>query len=114
MLPCSEVHWRILPAISREIAFCLAKERMPKVKIAAALGTTPAAISQYLKGKRGKTRIGRETREACSLLAKRIAAGKLRGAKLDAEVAKVVALAKGSGLGKKDPCVICASYAEGL
>ena len=114
MMPCSEVHWKILPAVSREIALCLEKAKVPRGKIAAALGTTPAAISQYMSGKRGGMKLQKDAKAACASLAKRIADGELKGAELNAEIARVVVIAKGSKLGENDPCAICVSYAEEL
>ncbi|MCX6772488.1 MAG: hypothetical protein NTV88_01825 [Candidatus Micrarchaeota archaeon] len=114
MMPCSEVHWKILPSVSREIALCLEKAKMPRGKIAAALGTTPAAISQYMSGKRGGMKLKKEAKDACCRLAKRIDEGELKGTELNAEIARVVVIAKGSKLGENDPCAICMSYTEEL
>ena len=41
-------------------------------------------------------------------LAKKMAAGKVAGGRLNLEVARIIALAKKSGLGDSDPCVVCA------
>lgn len=109
MLPCSEVHWKILPAISRELAAGMEKAGMPRGHIALALGTTPAAISQYLSGKRGGMRLDGKSRSACAKLAGRIAKGKVGPRRMHVEMAKIVAIAKGTGLGKDDPCVVCAT-----
>ena len=57
MLPCKEVHWTILPSVSRELAVMLEKENVPRKRIASALGTTPAAVSQYISGKRGRKKL---------------------------------------------------------
>ncbi|MCX8197773.1 MAG: hypothetical protein N3F07_01060 [Candidatus Micrarchaeota archaeon] len=111
MLPCSQVHWKILPAISRELALSLDKMKVPRKKIAQAIGATPAAISQYISGKRGGERLPEACRKACRKLAKKIASGIGSQAELEAEVAKIVVLAKKSRLGRKDPCMIC--MAEG-
>ena len=109
MLPCSEVHWRILPAISRELAASLEKEKMARGKIAFALGTTPAAITQYLSGKRGGAKLDRKAVAACRRLARRIAGGNASRRLVHFEMAKIVAIAKKSKLGKNDPCIICMS-----
>ena len=109
MLPCSEVHWRILPAISRELAECLKKENVPRSKIASALGTTSAAISQYMSGKRGGMKLDRDVKEACCALAKRIAKNEVQGSELNFEIAKIIAVAKKSKLGENDPCIACMS-----
>jgi len=107
MLPCSEVHWKILPAVSREIALCLEKAEVPQSRIAAALGTTPSAVSQYLKGKRGGMKLEKDVKEACKSLAEKIAAGEVSGQSLNLEIARIIAIAKKTKLGENDPCVIC-------
>jgi predicted transcriptional regulator len=48
-----EVYY-LLPAIRRELAKALKKKGSDQKTVAALLGVTPAAISQYLSGKRGK------------------------------------------------------------
>ncbi len=108
MLPCSEVHWRILPAISRELAVCLEKSGASRNEIASVLGTTPAAVSQYITGKRGGARIRSSAREACCKLASRIAGGKVKGKALNLEIAKIISLAKGTENSGDDPCLVCA------
>ena len=108
MLPCKEVHWKILPAVSRELALCLEESGESRAKIALALGTTPAAVSQYISGKRGGAKINAKAKKACCCLAKKMAAGKVAGGRLNLEVARIIALAKKSGLGDSDPCVVCA------
>jgi len=107
MLPCGEVHWKILPAISRELAEALEKEKVTRSRIATVLGTTPAAISQYMTGKRGGMKLSSKVKKECASLAKKIAAGKVDGNTVNVEIAKILAVAKGTGLGKNDPCVIC-------
>jgi len=114
MMPCSEVHWKILPAVSREIALCLEKAKMPRGRIAAALGTTPAAISQYMSGKRGGMKLEKDVKESCKSLAEKIAAGEVSGQSLNLEIARIIAIAKKSKLGENDPCAICMSYTEEL
>jgi len=106
-MPCSEVHWKILPAISRELALALEREEVPRSRIASALGATPAAVSQYISGKRGGRKLPKKAVRACKLLAKKIAAGRASPAQMQAETAKIVAIAKKSKLGKMDPCAIC-------
>jgi len=109
MLPCSEVHWKILPSVSRELAVMLEKEHVPRSRIASALGTSGAAVSQYISGKRGGEKLAPKAIVACGKLAKRIAAGKVTEEQMLVEMAKIIVLAKKSKLGKKDPCVICMS-----
>jgi len=45
--------WYILPAIRKEIAIEMKKLGLKQNEIAQKLGLTEAAVSQYLKGKRG-------------------------------------------------------------
>ena len=53
-LPCEVTIWYVMPAVRREIVTYLAKDgKLPRKKIAEALDLTPAAVSQYLNGKRG-------------------------------------------------------------
>ncbi len=107
MLPCGEVHWKILPAVSRELAECLGKEKVTRARIAEVIGTSPAAISQYMSGKRGGMKLSKDAKDACRALAEKIAAGKVKDSSINTEIAKILAVAKNSGLGKNDPCIIC-------
>ena len=107
MLPCSEVHWKILPAVSRELAVMLEKEKVPRNKIASALGTSGAAVSQYISGKRGGQKLAAKAVVACRKLAKKIAAGKATSGQIQLGMARIIVLAKKSKLGKNDPCAIC-------
>ena len=110
MLPCADVHLKILPAISRELAAGMEQEKLPRSKIAAALGTSDAAISQYLSGKRGMGYLSAKAADACRKLAKRIADGKVGKKEMDLEISKILVVARGSRLGKNDPCAICMSH----
>ncbi len=54
-LPCEEAIWKILPVIRKEIAKILVREySLSHKKTAKLLGVSEAAISQYLREKRGK------------------------------------------------------------
>jgi predicted transcriptional regulator len=108
MLSCSEVHWKILPAISRELAVCMEKSGASRSEIAQMLGTTTAAVSQYIKGKRGGAEICRSAKEACAALARKMASGKLKGKALNLEIARIIAIAKGNARPGGDHCLICA------
>ena len=56
--PCEFMVWSGLPVIRREIAESLIKDfNLNQKQTAERLGVTPAAISQYLSGKRGKIKI---------------------------------------------------------
>ena len=53
--PCEMIGWIILPGIRRELTVYLLKEKkIPRKKVCEVLDLTPAAVSQYVKGKRGK------------------------------------------------------------
>src|SRR4030042_5208371 len=45
--------WYILPALRKHLTLALKEERMKQKDIAQSLGLTEAAVSQYLKKKRG-------------------------------------------------------------
>ncbi len=107
MLPCGEVHWKILPAICRQLAVSLEKESVPRRRIAVALGASGAAVSQYISGKRGGGRLDRKSVQACRKLASRIAAEDVSGDAIQAGIARILVIAKKSKLGKRDPCAIC-------
>jgi len=54
-VPCELIVWYVLPAIRREFARVLVKEfNLTQREAAKKLGVTEAAVSQYLKSKRGK------------------------------------------------------------
>lgn len=56
--PCEFMVWSGLPVIRREIAESLVTDyKLNQKQAAKKLGVTPAAISQYLSGKRGKIKI---------------------------------------------------------
>ena len=53
--PCEHFFWNGIPVIRREIAKCMIIDfHLNQKQTAEKLGLTPAAISQYLSGKRGK------------------------------------------------------------
>ena len=56
--PCEIIVWNIVPVIKKEFAYSLVNEFGLKQKtIANKLGTTEAAISRYISGKRGALEI---------------------------------------------------------
>ena len=71
--PCEHVLWNVLPAVRKELAILLVKKHSLSQREAAKhLGVTEAAVSQYLKSKRGsnimlnqkaKKRIGKLAQE---------------------------------------------------
>ena len=52
-MPCQKVIWYLLPALRREIAKTMVEMGKKQNEIADKLGVTEAAVSQYIKGKRG-------------------------------------------------------------
>ncbi|HIJ00715.1 MAG: uncharacterized protein PWQ88_1025 [Candidatus Methanomethylophilaceae archaeon] len=53
-IPCELIVWYVLPSIRRELARELVEEHsMTQAEVARRFGVTDAAISQYLKKKRG-------------------------------------------------------------
>jgi len=83
------------------------KEGVPRAEIAAALGTSEAAVSQYISGKRGAGKLSARAEKECAALAKKFAAGKVKAESMDVGISMIVVTAKGSTLGKRDPCAIC-------
>jgi predicted transcriptional regulator len=73
--PCETVVWHILPSIRRDICTYLIKERKMKTKdVAAMLGITDAAVSQYIHGKRANSfSFGTQHRSEIKALSERIA-----------------------------------------
>ncbi|MEM4348399.1 MAG: hypothetical protein QXN37_02415 [Candidatus Anstonellaceae archaeon] len=110
MLPCSEVHWKILPAISRHVAVAMEKEGISRSEIARLLGTTEAAISQYINRKRGTAKISDAVKQACIRLARKAAKGKMNPSAVDLELAKIVGLAKKLRKTSKNLCLFCVKW----
>jgi uncharacterized protein len=56
--PCEHIIWNGIPVIRREIAKSMIHDfHLNQKQASEKLGVTPAAISQYLSGKRGKIEI---------------------------------------------------------
>ena len=72
--PCEYIVWHELPVIRKEIAESMINDYgLNQRQAAKKLGISPAAISQYLSGKRAKTNISdRELHTEISISAKRI------------------------------------------
>jgi len=83
------------------------KEGVPRSAIASALGTSEAAVSQYISGKRGAGKLSARAKNECCALAKKFAAGKVKTGDMDIGISMIVVIAKGSTLGRRDPCAIC-------
>lgn len=61
-IPCELVVWYVLPTIRREVAKELVKTHgMSQAEVARKFGVTDAAISQYLKKKRGENTLIEES-----------------------------------------------------
>ncbi|MFH1225073.1 MAG: hypothetical protein V1676_04685 [Candidatus Diapherotrites archaeon] len=53
-MPCEIVGWYLLPAIRKGVVNAMVAEgKVPRKKVAKALGITEAAVCNYMKGKRG-------------------------------------------------------------
>ena len=79
-IPCELVVWYVLPTIRREVAKELVKTHgMTQAQVAKKFGVTDAAISQYLKKKRGENQLIEDSpqyeafKEEIKLSAERIA-----------------------------------------
>ncbi len=57
VLRCELSAKRILPAVRRELVRALVGRGMKQNRVAEVLGITPAAVTQYLKGKRGRVEL---------------------------------------------------------
>jgi len=51
---CETIFWQIIPAIRREVAKTLVESGVKRADVAKRLGVSQAALTQYLRGKRGK------------------------------------------------------------
>ena len=70
-LPCELVVWYVLPSIRSELTKELVKLGLSQKEVSERLGITQAAISQYVKEKRGKTmKFKVDVKEAIRELAK--------------------------------------------
>ena len=57
-VPCEIIMWYVLPAIRRDFTKIMMEEYgLNQKEVAAKLGITDAAVSQYLSAKRGKIKI---------------------------------------------------------
>ncbi len=70
-LPCELIVWYVLPSIRSELTKELVKLGLPQKEVSERLGITQAAVSQYVKEKRGKTmKFKEDVKEAIRELAK--------------------------------------------
>ena len=74
--PCEVFVWYLIPGIRQELArFLVQDHKMSQVQVAAKLGITEAAVSQYLSGKRGDIKIDKDIKVEIKKSARRIAEG---------------------------------------
>jgi predicted transcriptional regulator len=100
-IPCELIVWYVLPSIRRELARELVeRHRFTQAEVARRFGVTDAAISQYLKSKRGTNKemegSGKyeEFREEISRAAQRI----VGGSDIVTETCRVCEMVKRSGM----------------
>ncbi|MBC7115179.1 MAG: transcriptional regulator [Archaeoglobi archaeon] len=73
---CEDAIWYIIPALRRELTVELYNSGLTQKEISKCMGITQAAVSQYLKSKRGATvNLSEEIREEIKKLAERIKRG---------------------------------------
>lgn len=117
-VPCQIAQWYLLPAISAELVRELKKLGVKQAEIARMMGVTPAAISQYVKGKRGKRlSFGTEMQKKIAASAKKIATKAFDEEKLMREMCELCISARKSGaacglhqnlIGSTGECRFCA------
>ncbi|MFH0818121.1 MAG: helix-turn-helix domain-containing protein [Candidatus Micrarchaeota archaeon] len=96
-VPCQITQWYLLPAISAEMVRELKKVGMKQAEIARMLGVTPAAVSQYVKGKRGKmVTLPSDIRKRISASAKKISSSGISEDELSREICELCILARKS------------------
>jgi uncharacterized protein len=96
-MACEVVVWYVLPVLRCEIAKELVKQGRSQREVARILGVTDAAVSQYLKEKRGRSEwLDDKTRKQISQAAKRIG----KGGQMAPEICKICNVVKKSGLCK--------------
>ncbi|RLG70375.1 MAG: hypothetical protein DRO04_01965 [Candidatus Iainarchaeum archaeon] len=89
MHKCEKVYWILMPAIKRELAKILAeKYKLRKKDIAKMLKVTNAAVSQYLKKKRGsRIRLSKKAKEILQKTAEKLI--RKNSSALDSAVCKI-------------------------
>ena len=97
-LPCEIIVWYLLPSIRGELAKELSRQGLRQKDIAARLGITQPAVSQYLKDKRGKElKLSEEALARVHALAKKMV-DKVDESVVRTEVCIICAIAKESNL----------------
>ncbi|HHT74473.1 MAG: transcriptional regulator [Methanomassiliicoccaceae archaeon] len=118
-IPCELIVWYVLPSIRRELARVLVeKHNLTQAEVARRFGVTDAAVSQYLKSKRGTNKelesSGRyeEFKEEVERAAQRI----IDGSDIVTETCRICNMVKHSGMlvkvyeahtGVKAPSCVC-------
>ncbi len=93
--PCEIVIWYLLPSLRVALTRELVNLGMSQRAVAECLRITDAAVSQYVKGKRGKAiALGEELDEEIRKLAKRIDEGVIEEANVVREMCKLCQMAK--------------------
>lgn len=100
-IPCELIVWYVLPSIRRELARVLVeKHNLTQAEVARRFGVTDAAVSQYLKSKRGTNKelesSGRyeEFKEEVERAAQRI----IDGSDIVTETCRICNMVKHSGM----------------
>jgi predicted transcriptional regulator len=76
MILCEYAIWKTLPVIRRRLAVVLVKEMgRSQREVSKMLGISEAAVSNYVKGKRGNKRIEEKVSRRIRASAKRISVG---------------------------------------
>ena len=83
MFRCEVSARKVLPVIRRELALLYSKQGRGTCEIAGILRTSPAAVSQYISGKRGKIKLNRR------------------------ELAELKKVAEGGAIDQDDICRLC-------
>jgi uncharacterized protein len=93
--PCIAAVWYLIPAVSAGLAKRLAKEGLSQSQIAEKLGTTRAAVSQYLSGKRGtELRLGPKSKAKVAEIARKLAKEGASDSELSLAMCGICAIAR--------------------
>ena len=89
-ISCQTTQWYLLPAIRAELVNELKRLGKTQAEIARIMSVTPAAVSQYVKGKRGKvTQFDDKVKKMITSSAKRIAASEISEEDLFREICEL-------------------------
>jgi len=116
-VPCQITQWYLLPAISAELVKEMKRLGVKQAEIARMMGVTPAAVSQYIKGKRGKViQFDAGVKKLITASAKKIASTGITGEDLSREICELCIQARRSRSvcdfhkslgGASDNCKLC-------